>query len=76
VNARRALDTSKGLKKIADLKSEYRVHANPISIWKKQLLDAAPAAFSSGKDKDREKKEVECDLLYQKVAQLQSKLIG
>ena len=37
---------------------------------KKQLLDAAPAAFSSGKDKDAEKKEVERDHLYQKVGQL------
>ena len=34
-------------------------------------LDAAPAAFSNGKDKDAEKKEVERDHLYQKVGQLQ-----
>ena len=40
-------------------------------MWKRQLLDAAPAAFSSGKDKDAEKKEVERDHLYQKVGQLQ-----
>ena len=31
----------------------------------------APAAFSNGKDKDAEKKEVERDHLYQKVGQLQ-----
>jgi len=29
--------------------------ANQITIWKKQLLDDAPAAFSNGKDKDAEK---------------------
>ena len=40
-------------------------------MWKKQLLDAAPAAFSSGKDKGSQKKEIECDRLYQKVGQLQ-----
>ena len=40
-------------------------------MWKKQLLDAAPAVFSSGKDKDAEKKEVERDHLYQNVGQLQ-----
>ena len=43
-----ALDAIKGQKTIAELASEYGVHANQISIWKKQLLDAAPAAFSNG----------------------------
>ena len=58
LKARIALDAIKGQKTIAELASEYGVHANQISIWKKQLLDAAPAAFSNGKDKDVEKKEV------------------
>ena len=40
---------------------------------RKQLLDAAPAAFSNGKDKDAEKKEVERDHLYQKVGQLSNR---
>ena len=71
LKAQIALDAIKGQKKIAKLASEYGVHANQISIWKKQLLDAAPAAFSSGKDKDAEKKEIERDHLYQKVGQLQ-----
>ena len=45
LKARIALDAIKGQKTIAELASEG-VHANQISIWKKQLLDAAPAAFS------------------------------
>ena len=71
LKARIALDAIKGQKTIAELASEYWVHANKISIWKKQLLDAAPVAFSSRKDKDDEKKEAERDHLYQKVGQLQ-----
>jgi len=71
LKAQIALDAIKGQKTIAELASEYGVHANQISIWKKQLLDAAPAAFSNGKDKDAEKKEVERDHLYKKVGQLQ-----
>ena len=59
-----ALDAIKGQKAIAELASEHGVHANQISMWKKQLLDVAPAAFSSGEDKDAEKKEVERDHLY------------
>ena len=43
-----ALDAIKGQKTIAELASEYGVHTNQISIWKKQLLDATPATFSNG----------------------------
>ena len=71
MKARIALDAIKGQKTIAELVSEYGVHANQISSWKKQFLDAAPDAFTGVKDKDAEKKEVECDRLYQKVGQLQ-----
>ena len=42
-----------------------------LSSWKKQLLDTVPAAFISVKDKGGQKKEIECDRLYQKVSQLQ-----
>ena len=56
LKAQIALDAIKGQKTIAELASEYGFHAKQISIWKKQLLDAAPVAFSYGKDKDAEKK--------------------
>ena len=71
LKARIALDAIKGQKTISELSSEYGIHSNQISRWKKQLLDAAPAAFSNGKDKDAEQKEVERDHLYKKVGQLQ-----
>ena len=71
LKARIAFDAIKGQKTIAKLAFEYGVHANQISSWKKQLLDAAPDAFTGVKDKDAEKKEVERDHLYQKVGQLQ-----
>ena len=58
LKARIALDAIKGQKTTAELASEYGVHANQISIWKKQLLDAAPAAFSNGKDKVLRKKRL------------------
>ena len=71
LKARIALDVLKGQKTIAELASEYEVPANQISLWKKQLLDAVPTAFSNGKDKDAEQKEIERDHLYKKVGQLQ-----
>jgi transposase-like protein len=45
LKARIALDAIKGQKTIAELASESGVHANQISLWKKQLLDAAPNCF-------------------------------
>ncbi len=71
LKARIALDAIKGQKTMSELASEYGVHANQISRWKKQLLDAAPDVFTWGKDKEAEKKEVERDCLYKKVGQLQ-----
>ena len=71
LKARIALDAIKGQKTMSELASEYGVHANQISRWKKQLLDASPDIFTRGKDKEAEKKEVERDRLYKKVGQLQ-----
>ena len=41
LKARIALDAIKGQKTIAELASEYGVHANQISLWRKQLIYAA-----------------------------------
>jgi transposase len=71
LKAQIALDAIKGQKTMAELASEYGVHANQISRWKKQLLDASPDIFTRGKDKEAEEKEVERDRLFKKVGQLQ-----
>ena len=71
LKSRIALDAIKGQKTMSELASEYEVHANQISRWKKQLLDAAPDIFTLGKDKETKQKEVERDGLYKKVGQLQ-----
>jgi putative transposase len=47
-----------------------------LAFWKKQLLDAFPAAFSSGKDKDAEKNEGVRDHLNRKRIQRLMRLIG
>jgi transposase len=46
LKAQIVLDAIKKVQKtIAELASEYGVHANQFSIWKKQLLDAVTSAF-------------------------------
>ena len=71
LKAKIAIDAIKGQKTMSELASEYGVHTNQISRWKKQLLEAAPDIFTRGKDKEAEKNEVERDHLYKKVGQLQ-----
>jgi putative transposase len=44
--AKVALEAIKGVKTLAELASEYQVHPNQVSEWKKQLLARAPEIFS------------------------------
>jgi transposase len=76
LKAQKALDAIKGQKTIAELGLEYGVHANQISMWKKPLLDATPAAFSNGKDKDLKKKRLSEIICIKRSANCKSKLIG
>jgi len=76
LKVRIALDAIKGQKTIAELASEYGVHANQISIWKKQLLDAAPAALATGKIKMLRKKRLSEIICIKRLANCKSKLTG
>ena len=44
--ARVALEAVKGVQTASELASKYKVHPTQVTEWKKQLLQAAPAAFS------------------------------
>ena len=44
--AKVALDAVRGLKTLAELATEYKVHPGRISEWKKQVLLNAPGIFS------------------------------
>jgi putative transposase len=44
-----AIEAVKGIKTLAELATEYQVHPNQISGWKRQLLVNALELFSSGK---------------------------
>lgn len=47
--AKVALEAIRGVKTLAQLAAEHKVHPNQISTWKKQLLESAPDIFSSEK---------------------------
>jgi transposase-like protein len=44
--AKVALEAIKGEKTLAQLSSEFGVHANQIGLWRKQLIKELPSLFS------------------------------
>ena len=72
--AKVALEALKGEKTLAQLSSEFGVHPNQITQWRKQLLDELPDIFS------RKRKKMESDTeslqaeLYRQIGQLKVEL--
>ncbi len=66
-----ALDAVSGQKTVGELATEYGVHPNQISSWKKQLLESAADVFSRGRGREAESHDAEKDRLYQQIGKLQ-----
>jgi len=70
--ARVALEAIKGNKTINEIASEYKLHANMITKWKKHLLDNLASVFARGvtdKTEDTEKEE-----LYKQIGKMKVEL--
>ena len=72
--AKVALEAVKGEKTIAQLSSEFGVHANQIRQWRKQLLEEVPRIFSDRRHKDDREQEDLLSELYQQIGQLKVEL--
>jgi transposase len=68
--AKVVLDSFKNEKTIAELASDYGVHPNQITQWRKQALEDLPALFSSGQAKKDKAYEEERDELLKQIGQL------
>jgi transposase-like protein len=68
--AKVALEAVKGEKTLAQLSSEFGVHANQIGQWRKQLLKELPNLFSDRRTKrDRDQEDLVSEL-YRQIGQL------
>ena len=59
--AKIALEALKEDKTLQELAIKYEIHANQISMWKKQLLKGAVKLFERPNKKSEEEREVEKD---------------
>ena len=72
--AKVALEAIKGEKTLAQLSSEFGVHANQIGQWRKQLLKELPTLFSDRrKKKDKDQEELISEL-YKQIGQMKVEL--
>ena len=69
-----ALEAAKGLKTINDLASQYGVHPNQISQWKRQLLEEGVAVFNSRSAKRQKEQEAVQAELYEQIGRLKMEL--
>ena len=68
--AKVAVEAINGMKTLAELSSDYKVHPNQISVWKKQLLTNAPELFSQGKKRQLKSKNEITAPLYEEIGRL------
>lgn len=73
--ARVALEALKGIKTMAELASEYKLHPSQIQNWKKQLQSGTASLFEDGRSRRDEAHQTELvDRLYSKIGQLEVEL--
>jgi len=64
-----ALEAIKGDRTISEIASQFEVHPNQITKWKKQLLENVSSLFSRKKDPEIEEMKRLTEELYKKIGQ-------
>jgi len=72
--AKVALEALKGDRTMAELSSEFGVHANQIRQWRQKLVDELPSVFSDRRRKNDKETEEETSELYRQIGQLKVEL--
>ena len=64
------LETYKNEKTLAQIASEYQVHATQIHFWRNQFKEQGPAIFQKAKDQEKSELKELVDELYKQIGQL------
>jgi len=68
--AKVALEALRGDKTIAEIASQYEIHPNQITQWKKILAEEAAGLFEKGQSQKPQDEKVLIKKLYQEIGQL------
>ena len=69
-----ALEAAKETKTINQIASEYELHPNQVSLWKKQLLEEGLSVFSSTTARQQREQEARETELYEQIGRLKMEL--
>jgi putative transposase len=58
-------------KTLAQLASEFDIHANQITEWKRQALESLPEVFSKKREHQQQDQQALVDRLYRQIGELQ-----
>jgi transposase-like protein len=68
------LEALKNQRTMAQIASEYGVHTNQITKWKRRVLDELPGIFSNRRERDQRDNEALQAELYRQIGQLKVEL--
>ena len=69
-----ALEATKGVKTLNVIASDYNLHPNQVSTWKKQLLTEGPAVFGNNTTRQLREQEARETELYEQIGPLKMEL--
>lgn len=69
-----ALDAAKGVKTVNQIASEYGLHTNQVSTWKKQLLSEEPTLFKRGNGRQEREQTTKEAELFEQIGRLKMEL--
>ncbi|HEX4148902.1 MAG TPA: transposase [Pirellulales bacterium] len=72
--AKVALAAVKGDRTLSELASQFDVHANQVSAWRKELIDRAAELFEDGRRRRADEETASQQELYEQIGRLKMEL--